>query len=150
MGMFAKTIESPPFGTLTSEGLSKVWETDGVSLPTLGEKFSVRVHGTKDGPTQKQTEAMLAIAENAERIKTLATSHIIKFLNESEVVPSEITLSTQNLWDYLYPCFIEVNDESYLGPESASIAIGYDVPWVQDQLIFIHTINGRFNEVHAE
>ena len=150
MGMFAKTIERPPFGTLTTEGLSKVWEADNVSLPTLGKHFSVRVHGRKDGPTQKQTEAMLAIVENAERIKTLATCHLIKFLNESEVVPGEIALSAQNLWDYLSPCFIEVNDESYLGPESASIAIGYGVPWVRDQLIFIHTINGKFDEVHSE
>ena len=149
MGMFTRSIEAPPFGQLTTEGQSKVWEGE-IDLPHLGEGFSLRIHGLKTGPTPAQITAFTHALQTTQTIKDQATPALIEFLDECDVVPSDVILTATTLWDFLEPCFLEVHPDDYLDVEQSACSIGYEIAWEQSQLIHIDLINGKFDEIHAE
>jgi hypothetical protein len=149
MGMFTRTLAAPPFGTLRTEGQSKVWEGE-IDLPPLGRGFSLRIHGTAGGPSAAQAAAFPRVLQNARKIREQATPALVEFLLECEVVPEEVSLTAANLWDFLQPCFLEVHADDYLGEQQSACAIGYAIPWEQDQLVHIDVINGEFDDIHSE
>jgi len=149
MGMFTRTLAAPPFGTLRAEGQSKVWEGE-IDLPPLGQGFTLRIHGVSTGPSPAQTAAFARVLENAGQIREQATPALIGFLLECEVVPDDVSLTADTLWKFLEPCFLEVHADDYLGEPQSACAIGYAIPWEQDQLVHIDVINGEFDDIHSE
>lgn len=152
MGMFNKSITAENFGKLTSEGHSKVWETM-VSMSGFESEFLLRVHGTESGPTEAQCDAYGALFRNSENLRQIATQPTIDYLYACGIVPQEINLNANNLWTYLSPSFIEVNDnneyDAGAGPaESIAISVGFQVPWDQANLLQIGVINGTLDNVY--
>lgn len=149
MGMFTRTLDAPPFGKLSTQGQSSVWEGK-IDIPHLGTGFALRIHGAKAGPTPAQVAAFSQVLRNARKLKDDTTLPLIDFLNECEVVPGDVSLTATTLWDFLEPCFLEVHPDDYLGAEQSACSIGYEIPWEQSQLVHIDLINGEFDEIHAE
>ncbi|AVV83580.1 hypothetical protein SPWS13_1787 [Shewanella putrefaciens] len=46
--MFAKSITIFPFGDISGNGQSKIWERK-LDIPYLGDGFLIRIWGTKEG-----------------------------------------------------------------------------------------------------
>jgi hypothetical protein len=153
MGMFSHSIVVVPFGELSADGKSKVWE-GSVDIPALGQDFFIRIFGDESGPTQNQVRAYSQLLANADEIKEKSTTPIINFLNKFSAMPENITLSALNLWQYLEPSFIEVHESSEYsagqGKEyEIAISIGFEVPW-EAVLLQIGTIDGKFDAIYSE
>ena len=154
MGMFTRTIEVSPFGKLHAEGQSKIWQ-NRIDIPCLGEGFELRIWGTKSGPSEAQIRAFSRLMDKASAIKADSAPKIIAFLTECAIVPQNVELSPATLWRHLAPAFIEVNAaESYCAdsgqPGEIAIAIGFEIPWENEHLVFIGTIEGRVDEIYSE
>lgn len=154
MGMFTHTIDVIPFGSLSNEGQSRIWEAK-INIYPLGKDFFVRVWGTKFGPSEAQKLAFANLINNASEIKKESSSQIIRYLNEFGVVPHHIELNSDNLWNFLMPSFIEVHEfETYpAGSGKAgqiAISIGFEITWEKEHLLQIGTIDGQFHEVYSE
>jgi hypothetical protein len=154
MGLFTHTIMVIPFGNLSNEGQSKIWETE-IDIDPLGKGFFVRVWGTKSGPSEAQKKAFSSLLNNANEIKKKSSPETINYLNECNVVPQNIELNSTNLWNYLKPSFIEVSEnEAYTAGSGKAgqiaISIGFEIPWEEDHLLQIGTIDGQFHKVYSE
>jgi hypothetical protein len=115
----------------------------------------VRVWGTKSGPSEAQKKAFFNLLKNANEIKNKSSPETINYLNECNVVPQNIELNSTNLWNYLKPSFIEVNEnEAYTAGNGKAgqiaISIGFEIPWEEDHLLQIGTIDGQFHKVYSE
>ncbi len=147
--MFTRSLQAPPFGALSAEGQSKVWEGE-IGIAHLGEGFALRVHGAREGPTAAQAEAFARLLANARQIRDKAGPALVAFLLACEVVPPGVALNEVTLWDFLTPCFIEVHPDHGLGATQSACSVGYEIPWEPSQLVHINTTNGDFTEVHSE
>lgn len=149
MGMFTRTQQAPPFGRLSAEGQSKVWEGE-IGMAHLGDGFALRLHGAREGPTRAQAEAFARLLANALQVRNEATPALVAYLHACEVVPHGVLLNEDTLWGFLTPCFIEVHPDHGLGAEQSACSVGYEIPWEPSQLVHIDTVNGRFDDVHSE
>lgn len=145
MGLFTCRLQAAPFGTLSTEGQSKVWEGE-IGIDHLGDGFALRVHGSRAGPTPAQAEAFAHLLANAPQVRQEATPALVAFLLECGVVPPGVALNDGTLWSFLTPCFIEVHSEEGEG----ACSLGYEIPWAASQLVHIDTTHGAFAGVHAE
>jgi hypothetical protein len=153
MGMFSHSVVVAPFGKLSVDGKSKVWE-GSVDIPALGQDFFIRIFGDESGPTQNQVIAYSQLLANADDLKEKSTTPIIDFLNKFSDMPKNITLSALNIWQYLTPSFIEVHESNEYsagqGKEGEiAISIGFEVPW-EAVLLQIGTIDGKFDAIYTE
>jgi hypothetical protein len=153
MGMFSHSIVVVPFGELSADGKSKVWE-GSVNIPALGEDFFIRIFGDEAGPSQNQVKAYSQLLANADDLKEKSTAPIINYLNKFSDIPQNITLSALNIWQYLAPSFIEVHESHEYsagqGKEGEiAISIGFEVPW-EAVLLQIGTIDGKFDSIYTE
>lgn len=144
MGIFDRHLDCPPFGRLTAQGQSSVWEGT-IDLPHLGVGFALRVHGRREGPMPEQVAAFARVLADGERIRAQATPALVAYLRECEVVPDEIALCDANLWSHLDPCWIEVHG----GDDANACSIHYEIPW-DEQCASLRLIDGRLDEVCAE
>lgn len=154
MGMFAHSIDCEPFGTLTAEGQSRIWEGE-VEIARLGGLFSVRVWGDRSGPTDRQVAAFTTLMQCAASIREKSAGAAACFLKQADIVPPNVEITPQNVWAYANPCFIEVHaDEVYCAnagqPGQIAISVGYEVPWDDGHLLQIGTIDGVFDQVYSE
>ncbi|WP_428000177.1 hypothetical protein [Acidovorax sp.] len=149
MGLFTRNLQAAPFGALSAEGQSKVWEGT-VGIAHLGDGFALRVHGAKQGPTAAQAQAFSRLLANARQIRDDATPALVAFLLECEVVPSGVALNEGTLWGFLTPCFIEVHPDHGPGATQSACSVGYEIPWEPSQLVHINTANGAFTDLHSE
>ncbi|MBX3701075.1 MAG: hypothetical protein KF903_08780 [Dokdonella sp.] len=144
MGIFDRHLDCPPFGRLTAQGQSSVWEGT-IDLPHLGVGFALRVHGRREGPMPEQVAAFARVLADGERIRAQATPALVAYLRECEVVPDEIALCDANLWSHLDPCWIEVHG----GDDANACSIHYEIPW-DEQCASLRLIDGRLDEICAE
>ncbi|WP_306581925.1 hypothetical protein [Dokdonella sp.] len=144
MGIFDRHLDCPPFGRLTAQGQSSVWE-GMIDLPHLGVGFALRVHGRREGPMPEQVAAFARVLADGERIRAQATPALVAYLRECEVVPDEIALCDANLWSHLDPCWIEVHG----GDDANACSIHYEIPW-DEQCASLRLIDGRLDEICAE
>ena len=152
--MFLREIELPPFGTLQSKGKSKLWSTN-LSIPKLGNNFSVLVRGSVEGPTRLQSEALTILVNNADSIKREVKPLFLDFLKFCGVIPIECQVTFENVWDYLTPNLIEVhkNNEYLLGKGkdgSIAISVGYNIPWDDNHSIHFGLIDGKVDQIYSE
>lgn len=144
MGIFDRHLDCPPFGRLTAQGQSSVWEGT-IDLPHLGVGFALRVHGRREEPMPEQVAAFARVLADGERIRAQATPALVAYLRECEVVPDEIALCDANLWSHLDPCWIEVHG----GDDANACSIHYENPW-DEQCASLRLIDGRLDEICAE
>lgn len=144
MGMFDRHLDCPPFGRLTAQGQSSVWE-GAIDLPHLGTGFDLRVHGRHEGPTPEQVAAFARVLADGERIRMQATPALVAHLRECGIVPDEVALCEANLWSHLDPCWIEVHG----GADAGACSINYEIPW-DERCVSLRLIDGRLYEVCAE
>jgi len=144
MGMFDRTLVCPPFGRLTAQGQSSIWEGT-IKLEHLGADFELRVHGQRAGPLPEQAVAFKHLLANVERLRSQAASALVSYLLRSGVVPRGVELSDTNLWRYLQPCWIEVHD----GADARACTITFATPW--DSVgVSIDVVDGELDDVHSE
>lgn len=153
MGMFSHSVIVDPFGKLSADGKSKVWE-GSVDITALGQDFFIRIFGDEAGPSQNQTHAFSQLLANAVDLKQKSTAPIINYLNKFSETPQNITLSALNVWQYLTPSFIEVHESNEYsagqGKEGEiAISIGFEVEW-ENVLLQIGTIDGKFDAIYTE
>jgi hypothetical protein len=104
---------------------------------------------------ERASTDLLTIRKQRKKIKEQAALPAIDFLLENEVAPINTELSTENIWQYLEPCFIEIHESNYSSTHEGeanpiAISLGFEVPWENEHLLQIGTIDGNFDEVYSE
>ena len=145
--MFGKRIECPPVGSLKGEGNSKVWEGT-LDCAVLGGAFFLRIHGAREGPTPEQVRALQRLLDNAPSIRGDATQPAAELVQP--IVPPDVVVDETNIWTYASPSFAEVHPPTLHPSGEIGIALGYAIPWDDEHLLQIGTVNARFDAVYAE
>jgi hypothetical protein len=153
MGMFSHSIFVEPFGKLSAEGKSKIWE-GSVDIVHLGQDIFVRVFGDEAGPKQEQIQAFSQLLLNAVDLKQKSARPIVNYLHEFGQIPQDVTVSTVNVWQHLTPNFIEVHESHVYSAGQdkqgeIAISIGFEVEW-ENVLLHIGTIDGKFDSIYSE
>ena len=153
MAMFPKSLDWAPFGRLTGEGRSRCWEGE-LNLGAWGDRVWLRVHGSPDGPSAAQHQALSAVVAQADALKAQAGVAMVEFLRECEQtgemqwLPPDFS-SPQDLWAQLEPGFSEMGSADC----ERDLFLGFGLPWAStpdfEPSIYLHYLDGQLIEVSS-
>ena len=153
MAMFPKSLDWAPFGRLMGEGRSGCWEGE-LNLGAWGDRVWLRVHGSPDGPSAAQHQALSAVVAQSDALKAQAGVAIVEFLRECEqkgemqLLPPDFA-SPQDLWAQLEPGFSEMGSAAC----ERDLFLGFDLGWMKTPAcapsICLHYLDGQLIEVSS-
>ena len=153
MAMVPKSLDWTPFGRLTGEGSSRCWEGE-LNLGAWGDRVWLRVHGSPDGPSAAQHQALSAVVAQADALKAQAGVAIVEFLRACEQageMPSllpDFTLP-QDLWAQLEPGSSEMGSAEC----ERDLFLGFELSWLNTPAcapsLYLHFLDGQLIEVSS-
>ena len=153
MAMFPKSLDWAPFGRLTGEGRSRCWEGE-LNLGAWGDQVWLRVHGSPDGPSAAQHQALSAVVAQSDALKAQAGVAMVEFLRECEQtgemqwLPPDFS-SSQDLWAQLKPGFSEMGSAAC----ERDLFLGFDLGWLDTPAcapsLCLHFLDGQLIEVSS-
>ena len=151
MAMFPKSLDWAPFGRLRGEGRSGCWEGE-LNLGAWGDRVWLRVHGSPDGPSAAQHQALSAVVAQSDALKAQAGVAIVEFLRECDQageMPLLPPASPQDLWAQLEPGCSEMGSAAC----ERDLFLAFDLGWLKmpacAPCIYLHCLDGQLIEVSS-
>lgn len=138
-------IDRTPFGRLRygKKYGAEYWQ-GSVTLPGFGQPFSLVVRAGQNGPSERQTAAMIGAVANASSLREQATQPMAELHKEAGLPFSG---GDKNVWSILQPEEIEVSDESYYRDGRIFVALIFGSTLEPEFAPAIETADGYFVQV---